>query len=179
MRLIIKSILLTVFIGFTFAACSDGETYADELKSEKALISEYIARHHIEVINTLPEVFPWPEKQYYLSSTGLYFRLEQEGEINTNDSIEANDLIIPRFIQYTLNELSDTIYNWSTIDFAYPTTFNYGDYNQVCEAWHEAVGYMKQNNSFAKIIVPSKLGFETDVNSVTPYCYDFKIKFQK
>jgi hypothetical protein len=163
----------------SLAACSNDETYADELKAEKALIAEYIARHHIKTVETLPNVFPWPDSTYYLSSTGLYFRLEEQGDINAPDSIEYNDLVIPRFIQYTLNENSDTTYNWSTIDFAYNTTFNYGNLNQACDAWHEATSYMKRNNSFAKIIVPSKLGFETDENSVTPYCYDFKMKFQK
>lgn len=179
MKFIIKSLLLTAFFLVSLAACKNDTTYADLLKSEKALIAEFIARNEIQVTNTLPTEFPWPKNIYYQTESGMYYRLESQGDINTTDSLEFNDLVIPRFIQYTLNQKSDTTSNWNTIDFAYPTTFNYGNVNQVCKAWHEAASYMKYNNSYAKIIVPSKLGFKSDEDSVTPYCYDITIKYQK
>lgn len=181
MKPFLKSLLLVLFVGFVAMSCDDDMTYAEELKAEKELIADFIARNNIKVVKTLPpDSLPWPENTYYLSSSGLYFQLTDKGDTTVvEDTVELNDLIIPRFVQYTLGETSEIISNWNTIDYAYPTTFNYGDDTQVCDAWHEAVTYMKRNNSRAKIIVPSKLGFESDVNSVTPYGYDFKIKFQK
>ena len=77
MRFVFKSLLLTAFIGIMFASCDDTETYADQLKSEKALVDEYIARNNIKITNTLPKLFPWPENTYYLSTTGLYFSLPE------------------------------------------------------------------------------------------------------
>ncbi|HPC26966.1 MAG TPA: hypothetical protein PK410_05510, partial [Paludibacteraceae bacterium] len=74
---------------------------------------------------------------------------------------------------------ADTISNWNTIDYPHPFTFNYLDYSQACQAFHEAVSYMKRNDSEAKIIVPSKIGFSEYMNSVTPLGYDLKIKIQK
>jgi hypothetical protein len=38
---------------------------------------------------------------------------------------------------------------------------------------------MKRNDTQAKIIVPSKLGFSTNLTSVTPMGYDLKIKIEK
>jgi len=87
---------------------------------------------------------------------------------------------VPRYIQYTLNEVSDTISNWSTIDSnGYTENFTYGDYTQMCMAFHEAAGYMKHNNSEAKIIVYSKIGFKENWNPATPMGYDLKIKIKR
>jgi len=38
---------------------------------------------------------------------------------------------------------------------------------------------MKRNESEAKIIVPSKIGFNAEMMSVTPLGYDLLIKIQK
>jgi len=87
--------------------------------------------------------------------------------------------VVPRFMQYTLSAVADTISNWSTIDYPYPSDFTYGDLTQSCKAFHEAASYMKRNDTEAKLIVPSSIGFSTELNSVTPMGYDLKIKFQK
>ena len=162
-------------------SCDDDVTYAEQLRAEKKLIADYIKRNNIKVISELPDtsVFPWPDNTYYLSPSGMYFRLEEKGNAVDSLKVSSGDKINPRYHQYTLTTKPDTVSDWSTIDFAYPSSFYYGDLTQACDAWHEAVGYMKYSNSIAKIIVPSKLGFDADVNSVTPYGYYFKIKFQK
>jgi hypothetical protein len=88
-------------------------------------------------------------------------------------------LVITRYIQYTLEEQADTIYNLSTIDNPYPTTFKYLDLTTVCSGWHQAVGYMMHHNAEAKLIVYSKIGFSTYNRPATPIGYDLKIKIQK
>ena len=162
------------------SSCNDGKTYAEQLKDERKLIADYIKRNNIEVVESFPEAFPWPDNVYVKTQSGLYFRLENEGEIPEDSiGVEANDKVVPRFYQYTLNEKSDTIFNWNTIHYPFPTTFNYLDYTKVCVAWHEAVTYMKYNESEAKFIVHSKIGFESSLTSVTPYGYHMKIQIQK
>lgn len=176
-----KSIItLLVLITVLFSSCNrDSITYAEELKAEQELIADFLSRQNIQVVNTMPLSFPWPENVYFKSKTGLYFRLEDQGDINEGDSVATGDLIITRFIQYTLKEKSDTIFNETTIDFPYPTTFRYKNLSEGCAGWHEAVGYMKYSNARAKLIVYSKLGFKEFNNPATPIAYDMFIKIQK
>ncbi len=170
------SVLLT---GFALSSCDDNVTFADELAAEQDLINGFIERNNLTVVDEMPTAFPWPEKVFYKSNSGLYFRLTSEGDVASGDTIESGDMVVARFLQYTLNEKADTLSNLSTLDFPYPTTFNYLDYSQVCVGWHEAVGYMKRHNSEATIIVFSRIGFSQFNRPATPIGYDLKIKIQK
>ncbi|MBP8945108.1 MAG: DUF4827 family protein [Paludibacteraceae bacterium] len=170
--------LMSLFL--LFSSCSDRKTYAELLKDEKKIIADYIERNNIQVVTTFPKINEWGEKVYVKTASGLYFHLVNPGDTSANaDTVAQNDLVIVRYIQYTLTVPADTISNWNTIDYPYPFTFNYLDYSQACQAFHEAVSYMKRNDSEAKIIVPSKIGFSEYMNSVTPLGYDLKIKIQK
>jgi len=174
----ISKLLFVVFLGsLIFSSCSDTKTYAELLKDEKGLIADFIKRKNIRVIHSFPADDAWGANDYVLTSTGLYFHLEKPG--TGTDTLEVNDVVVPRFVQYTLDVESDTISNWNTIDFPYPTTFHYGNTDEVCVAWHEAAGYMKKNESEAKLIVPSKLAFNDYMMAVTPLAYNFKIKIRK
>lgn len=169
--------IISVILFFT--SCSDRKTYAELLKDEKKIIEDYIKRNNILVVTTFPADDDWDNK-YVKTSSGLYFHLVNPGDTSANaDTVAQNDLVIVRYIQYTLTVPADTISKWNTIDYPYPFTFNYLDYNQACIAFHEAVSYMKRNDSEAKIIVPSKIGFSEYMNSVTPLGYDLKIRIQK
>ncbi len=180
MKIFLKLFTVIIFISTILSSCTDSTTYADELSAEKLLIADYIKRQNIKVVSTLPTVYPWPDNVYFLSKTGLYFRLTNKGDFGANkDSVENNDLVIPRYIKYTLGVKSDTTFNMTTLDEPFTSNFNFNDLTQACQGWHEAVSYMKWNNSEAKIIVKSKLDFGVDARPATPYCYDMKIKFQK
>lgn len=174
---------LFYYISFAFLAivsissCND-TTYAKELKLEKILMDDFIKRHGINVIDVLPaDSTIWNVNDYYLTEDGLYFHLVKPG-VGT-DTLVISNTVVPRFKQYTLNVVSDTINNWTTIDFPYPTDFVYGDLTQSCTAFHEAAAFMKRNESEAKIIVPSKIGFKDNWTPATPMGYDLKIKIQK
>lgn len=173
--------VLGIALVIGFAGCKDDNvTYAEELKAERELIEDFISRQGITVVDVKPTVFPWPAKVYYKTPTGLYFRLEKQGDItNLADSVITGDQVVPRFIQYTLNERADTISNMNTIDFPYPAVFNFRDYTQVSVGWHEAVALMQYNDSEAKFIVYSKLGFSQYNRPATPIGYDMKIKVKK
>ena len=172
-------IFALVITGFAISSCDDNVTFADELAAEQTLINGFIKRNNITVVDKMPITFPWPDKVFYKSNSGLYFRLTAQGAVTSGDTIQSGDMVVARFLQYTLNEKADTLPNLSTLDFPYPTTFNYMDYSQVCVGWHEAVGYMKRHNSEATIIVYSRIGFSQFNRPATPIGYDLKIKIQK
>lgn len=174
--------LLAFLTSLLVSSCSNTKTYAELLNDEKALIKAYLSRNNIEVVSTFPTDTPWVKNGknvYVLTSSGLYFHMVNPGNTTSNDTIVLKNLIVPRFKQYTLGVIADTISNWTTIDYAYPSTFIYGDLTESCKAFHEAVSYMKRNETEALLIVPSSIGFNTELTSVTPMAYDLKIKFQR
>jgi len=174
-------ILSSFLISIAVSSCSDTVTYAEQLKAEKATIKAYLAQNGINVISKVPANNVWGEKDYLLTSDGLYFHLVNPGDVKSKDTVEVYNTVVPRYYEYTLNEPADTtINNWSTIDYPYPSSFIYGVSSQSCTGFQEAVSYMKRNNSIAKLIIPSKIGFySTSTTSVVPYGYYLKIQIQK
>lgn len=171
---------LTLVTGLLLASCKDNNTtYAEELEAEQDLIADFISRQGIKVVNTLPEEYPWPEKVYYKSPAGLYFRLTEQGDVQSGDTVETGDMVVVRYLQYTLAQNADTISNLYTTDFSYPEKFSFEDYTQACVGWHEAVTYMKRHNSEASVIVYSRIGFKRYNRPATPIGYDLKIQIQK
>lgn len=180
MKLLFKLLLVIISFSIVFTACINDETYADQLKAEKILISDFIARQKITVVETEPKTVPYPKDVYYKTSTGLYINITNAGDV-TPDSVEVNDLVVFRYMKYTLQTDADTASYINTVDNKFPVTFNFYDLTQTqsCAGWHEAVSYMKHNNSEAKIIVYSKLGKSDDQSAVIPYGYDIRIKVRK
>jgi hypothetical protein len=181
-----KRISYLLFLGFIFSiiasSCSSTETYAQQLNDEQALIKAYIKRNNIVVVSTFPTSLPWVKDGndiYVKTSSGLYFHMINPGDVTNMDTLKSKYTVVPRFKQYTLDVVSDTISNWNTIDFPYPSSFTYLDLTQSCKGFHEAASYMKRNETEAKLIIPSSYGFTTYMNSVTPMAYDLKIKFLK
>ncbi|ADQ78325.1 hypothetical protein Palpr_0163 [Paludibacter propionicigenes WB4] len=163
-------------------SCSDTKTYAELLKEEKNLIDAYVKRNNIEVVSTFPANTAWNNNGrdvYVLTKSGLYFHMVNAGDLSSNDTLMLKNIVVPRYKEYTLSVASDTISNWSTIDYADPSSFTYGDLTLSCKAFHEAASYMKRNESIAKIIVPSSIGFNADLLTVTPKAFDLKIKIQR
>lgn len=190
MRQISFAVLTVLMIGLS----SCGQTYNNLRKAEDRLIANYISRNQLNIIYEEPaDDYEWGEKDY-LKVPGydnFYFHLIERGDsvrydtigsrIDTIDrQIIANDLIVVRYKQFELKEYADTMSYWSTLDQPYPYEFHYMN-SSDCEAtgWHLAVKYMKYPDSQCQIIQPSKLGFDVDQNSVTPYGFIMKIKVKQ
>lgn len=172
--------VLFVFL-LLFSSCKKGQTYAQELKEEKALIDNYIKRNGIKVVTKMPSdsSFLADEKLYYKSTSGLYYRLEKEGRSDQDTINPKKDVveIEARYKEYTLDLVADTANYDSPNRYPYPHKFVYGLATQTTAvAFLEATSYMRKTESEAKLIVPSKIGFTTSV--VIPYGYDLKIKFR-
>ena len=161
------------------SACNQARTYGSQLQEEKKLIASYIKRNNINILDSEPIDGVWGENDYLEIDDYLYFHLVDQGETD-GESLAYRDYISLRYRKYSLTEYADTISAWNTNDSASPVEFQVGvNSSATCEAWLQAIGYMKYNNSECRIICPSKLGFTEDVSSVTPYVYDLKIKVRK
>ncbi len=179
MKRIVYLISLTFLVTIFISSCSSTPTYAELLQSEKDLIADYIKRNDLKILSEFPNDSIFAENEYVLTKSGLYFQLVKKGFGPDSLNLELYNKVVPRYKQYTLNEVSDTLSNWSTIDYPYPSTFIYGNSATGCTAFHEAALYMKKSESEARIIVSSKIGFNEYMLSVTPLGYYFKIQIQK
>ncbi len=184
MKRISYLLLMTILVSLITSSCNNTKTYAEQLNDEKILIADYIKRNKIQVVKTYPADSVWTDKDgndiYYLTpASGLYIHMINYGDLKSSDTLALKDIVVPRYKQYTLGLDSVIISNWSTIDFPRPNVFVYGDLAQTCQAFQEAASYLKRNDTEAKLIVPSKLGFNDNLTSVTPLGYDLKIKIQK
>lgn len=175
-------------IAFIVMGCNNN-TYSRLRDQEDKLIANYISRKNLVILDELPaKDHVWAEKEYYKVKgyDNLYFHLISRGDTVSIDTVRhdtvdmkivANDLIIMRYKRFDLTENPDTLDYWTTLEQAYPTEFHYYNTTECeCVAWHLAVGLMGYPNSQCEVIVPSKLGFSTEQNSVTPYVYILKIK---
>jgi hypothetical protein len=177
MKRISNLIVLALFSSFLLTSCND-TTYAKELKVEQTLIEDFINRNGINVLSSFPTDNVWNDNDYVLTSSGLYFHLSNKG--SDTISLRLNYTIVPRYIEYNLAEASDTTSHLSIFDDGgYTNNFVYGNYSQMCTAFHEAAKYMKYNDSEAKIIVHSKIGFQDKWSPATPMGYDLIIKIKK
>ena len=176
------------------SGCSSN-TYSRLRDQEDRLIANYISRNNLQILKEEPSIdHVWGEKEYY-KVTGVdnfYFHLISRGDSVRYDTISstridtvdleiiANDLIVARYKQFGLTENADTLSYWSTLDQSYPYEFHYTNLSE-CEAtaWHLAIRLMKYPESVCEIIVPSKLGFNAEQSSVTPYVYILKIKVKQ
>jgi len=169
---------LFALLAICFAtSCSDTVTYAEQLAAEKKIIKEYIQRENINVLSKSPKV--WGEKDYVLTSNGLYYHLVDSGD--TSYEVDTNDVVIPRYLEYTLTLPTDTTTNnTSATQYPFPSTYVYKmSTSALCTAFREAVDSMKYSGSHAILIIPSKIGFYTSSDDVIPYAYDLKLKIQR
>ena len=160
----------------------NSQSYANDLKSEKNLIKDYIKRQGINIITEEPADGAWGANDYLEIADYLYFHLVDAGDTESEEVL-SGDKINLRYMRYTLEVPADTVRYWTTNDAPDPVSFKYGQsyYSGApfCSAWQYAVMHMKHSGAQAKIICPSKLGFEAEQETVTPYGYDLKIQIEK
>lgn len=179
----IQWIMMGIVLMLTYSCKSN--IYSEQLKAERALIENYIARQGIVVVDTLPADDKWGEKVYYRvpDYDNFYFHMVELGDTLSSAEeaeIESGEIVLLRYKRYTLNEYPDTIYNWTTMDSSEPIKLQYMVNSKTsCTGWQVALKYMRYSDSQCKIICPSKMGFSDENSSVTPYGYDLKIKIKR
>ena len=157
----------------------NNNTYSDDLKEEQKLIENFIARQGITVVTEEPT--EWGDNVYWKvpDYDNFYFHLVERGD-TTFTELDAKDLVLLRYRQYTLEAYADTISCWTTQDTPYPVELQYLVQSEAsCMGWQVALQYMKYSGAECKIICPSKLGFSEQNSLVIPYGYDMKIKIKR
>jgi hypothetical protein len=168
------------------ASSCNKNVYSEQLKKEEKLIESFIARQGIQVVDTEPtSMEEWGDNVYWRvpDYDNFYFHMTTLGDTLPSAKeaeIESGETVLLRFKRYTLEEYSDTIYNWTTMDSSDPIKFEYlVNSEKACTGWQVALKYMRYTDSQCKIICPSKMGFSDENSSVTPYGYDLKIKIKR
>ena len=155
------------------SACVNTSSYTYLIDQEEKLIASYLKRNNYVLLDKFPEDSVFAENEFYHITDGIYFQLIEKG---TGDTALVYDKLVVRYKKSTLEQDAVVEDYWTTQDRPYPNEVTYGSLTGSCQGWYDAMHMMQRSNAHAKFIVPSKLGFETDQNSVTPYLYEMKIK---
>jgi hypothetical protein len=176
MKKILTGLLFSVTISLLLASCTDTTTtYKEKLAAENSAIDAFIKRNNIEVVTTAPADNDWGTKKFLKTSNGLYIHMVDNGEAGA--TVQSGELVTFRMRKISLDTNETVVTNtFNTLVYPNPDEFNYDVSGQICDAFQEAVKIMKRHNSQAELIVPSKIGFETDYTNVVPYFYELKIK---
>ena len=154
-------------------------TYSSLRNKEVKLIENFISRNNLNILTEEPaEDYVWGEKDYYkvADTDDMYFHLRKRGD---STKVVVNDVIVTRYKKFDLTENADTLSYWTTLEQPHPYEFTYGNLSSCeSEGWHIAVQLMRYSESECEVIIPSKLGFDADQMSVTPYGYIMHIKIK-
>jgi Domain of unknown function (DUF4827) len=167
-----------LFIVLVMVSCSDSNSYAAKSAKEKALIADFIKRNNINVLSVAPNDSSWKSNDYLLTASGLYYHQVSAGSVFDTAVIKQNSIFWPRYIESTLdNPQQVVVSHWTVTDDPYPLSFQLGTDTLKMLAFHETVRRMKHNDAEAIIIVPSKIGFQSNMAYCIPYQYRIKLKF--
>ena len=175
--------------GLAFQACDNTKTYAEMLEDEKDAIKAFIRDSSITVISQT-EFYrndsTTKENEYVQLASGVYMNIVNKGSANLADTVKPNDQILVRFSEYSLMDKKATISNLGYAkvvdEFNYRVTSSSiaGQFTQgfmlsyygpaVPAGWLVPLDYVR-DGACVKLIVPSKMGHSSAMQSVYPYYY--------
>lgn len=192
-----KKLLLLFFIllavGFSFQACDDTKTYAEMLEEEDDAIADFINKEGIKVISQTEffdndSVTDVENNEFVQLSSGVYMQIVDKGSDNPADTVKNNDLVLVRFMEYSLLDKDTTLSNltlpYLVDEFKYTASSSsiagifiqglmymaYG-YTAVPAGWLVPLPYVR-DKAHVRLIVPSKMGHQSAMQYVYPYYYD-------
>ena len=190
-----KKLLLLFFIllavGFSFQACDDTKTYAEMLEDDA--IADFINKEGIKVISQTEffdndSVTDVEKNEFVQLSSGVYMQIVDKGSDNPADTVKNNDLVLVRFMEYSLLDKDTTLSNltlpYLVDEFKYTASSSsiagifiqglmymaYG-YTAVPAGWLVPLPYVR-DKAHVRLIVPSKMGHQSAMQYVYPYYYD-------
>ncbi len=204
MKKLVLLFLSLLAFSFAFQACDDSKTYAEMLEEEDDAIAAFIRDNDIQVISQT-EFFnndsttDVSKNEYVQLSSGVYMQIVKKGIededgnlLNPNDTVKNNDLILVRFMEYSILDKDTSLSNLNAVEtvdeFKYTITsssiaaiftqgYMYSVYGpSVPAGWLVPLPYVR-DMAHVKLIVPSKMGHSTAMQYVYPYFYDIK-KYQ-
>lgn len=197
MKKLVLLFLSLLAFSFAFQACDDSKTYAEMLEEEDDAIAAFIRDNDIQVISQT-EFFnndsttDVSKNEYVQLSSGMYMQIVDKGSDNLADTVKNNDLILVRFMEYSILDKDTSLSNLNAVEtvdeFKYTVTsssiagiftqgYMYSYYGtSVPAGWLVPLPYVR-DMAHVKLIVPSKMGHSTAMQYVYPYFYDIK-KYQ-
>lgn len=197
MKKLVLLFLSLLAFSFAFQACDDSKTYAEMLEEEDDAIAAFIRDNDIQVISQT-EFFnndsttDVSKNEYVQLSSGVYMQIVDKGSDNLADTVKNNDLILVRFMEYSILDKDTSLSNLNAVEtvdeFKYTITsssiaaiftqgYMYSVYGpSVPAGWLVPLPYVR-DMAHVKLIVPSKMGHSTAMQYVYPYFYDIK-KYQ-
>ena len=197
MKKLVLLFLSLLAFSFAFQACDDSKTYAEMLEEEDDAIAAFIRDNDIQVISQT-EFFnndsttDVSKNEYVQLSSGVYMQIVDKGSDNLADTVKNNDLILVRFMEYSILDKDTSLSNLNAVEtvdeFKYTVTsssiagiftqgYMYSYYDtSVPAGWLVPLPYVR-DMAHVKLIVPSKMGHSTAMQYVYPYFYDIK-KYQ-
>lgn len=179
MKVKIASFLSLVLLLMISSSCSDSKTYAELLEAEQNAINKYLSNQ--QVIKTIPSdtIFITGENApYYLIEDGVYMQVIKPGD--QKDKIKKGELVYFRYVRTNLlrwaagsESEGDAVGNmdsgssWMSFKYGSSSTPTYG------LGIEDPLIYVGRNAE-VKLIIPSKVGFKEEINSVTPFLYRIK-----
>ncbi|MDM8337270.1 DUF4827 domain-containing protein [Mediterranea massiliensis] len=198
MKKLVLLFLSLLAFSFAFQACDDSKTYAEMLEEEDDAIAAFIRDNDIQVISQT-EFFnndsttDVSKNEYVQLSSGVYMQIVDKGSDNLADTVKNNDLILVRFMEYSILDKDTSLSNLNAVEtvdeFKYTVTsssiagiftqgymLSYYSSTAVPAGWLVPLPYVR-DMAHVKLIVPSKMGHSTAMQYVYPYFYDIK-KYQ-
>ncbi len=200
MKKLLLLFLILLAVGFSFQACDDTKTYAEMLEEEDAAIANFIKKEGIKVISQTEffdndSVTDVEKNEFVQLTSGVYMQIVDKGSDNPADTVRNNEVILVRFMEYSLLDQDTTLSNLSSPywveEFRYTATsssiagiFNtnssllyswYGS-TAVPAGWLVPMPYIR-DRAHVRLIIPSKMGHYSAMQNVYPFYYDIK-KYQ-
>lgn len=186
-----------IVCALAFQACDNTKTYAEMLDDEKDAIKAFIKDNNIKVISQSEffnndSITDTLSNEYVQLTSGVYMQIRDKGSKNPADTVKKNDKVLVRFMEYSLIEKDTTLSNLNYVEVV--DEFNYtvtsssiaGIFTQglmssyygpsVPAGWLVPLIYVR-DMAHVRIIVPSKMGHSSAMQSVYPYYYDIR-KYQ-
>ena len=176
-----------------FQACDDTMTYAEMKEREDDAISAFIRDSNIVVISqsefyAQDSMTDVSRNEYVQLASGVYMQIVDKGSDNPADTVKNNDLVLVRFMEYSLLDKDTTLSNltlpYLVDEFKYTASSSsiagifiqglmymaYG-YTAVPAGWLVPLPYVR-DKAHVRLIVPSKMGHQSAMQYVYPYYYD-------
>ena len=163
------------------------------LEEEDDAIADFINKEGIKVISQTEffdndSVTDVEKNEFVQLSSGVYMQIVDKGSDNPADTVKNNDLVLVRFIEYSLLDRDTTLSNltlpYLVDEFKYTASSSsiagifiqglmymaYG-YTAVPAGWLVPLPYVR-DKAHVRLIVPSKMGHQSAMQYVYPYYYD-------
>lgn len=193
MKKLISFFFILLAMGFAFQACDDTKTYAEMLEEEDDAIAEFISKENIKVISQTEfydndSVTNVEENEFVQLASGVYMQIVDKGSDNPADTVRNNEVVLVRFMEYSLLDQDTTLSNLSlsymSDEFKYTATsssiagiftqglmYSWYRYTAVPAGWLVPMPYIR-DRAHVRLIVPSKMGHQAAMQNVYPFYYD-------